>query len=416
MRNFGRIRSLSWSGDQQYPLILWQGQDGYHFNIPQIKPGSTTTSNKKVSCNDFYAYMLMIRRDNPNHLLQCRDLFHQFLVDMYAKVETERLIYLRTHQRQLRVESYIHLRDAVLNDGDTTNMGQLVILPSTYVGGPRYMHERTQDAMTYVRTYGRPDLFITFTCNPQWQEIKELLLPGQQSHQRHDLLARVFRQKVIKMLALITKHEIFGAVRCYMYTIEWQKRGLPHAHMLFWLKSKIRPTQIDSFITAEIPDQQEDPELFDIIKSNMIHGPCGDYHRETRSPCMVDGKCSKGYPKPFLAETETGDDGYPSYRRRKPGQGGFNTTIWVSHNRMLDIDQETAVSSQAEFRNVHQQISRSVPQGCWTLPSRALLFPWAALCRMFTCREQQEFVHLHTPERTHYKYCLPRSPSGLIFV
>ena len=120
----------------------------------------------------------MIRKDNPNHLLQCRDLFHQFLVDMYAKVETERVIYLRTHQRQLPVESYIHLRDAVLNDGDTTNMGQLVILPSTFVRGSRYMHERTQDAMTYVRTYGRPDLFITFTCNPQWQEIKELLLLG----------------------------------------------------------------------------------------------------------------------------------------------------------------------------------------------------------------------------------------------
>jgi hypothetical protein len=55
----------------------------------------------------------------------------------------------------------------------------MVILPSTFTGGPRYMHERTQDAMTYVRHYGRPDLFITFTCNPCWDEIKELLLPGQ---------------------------------------------------------------------------------------------------------------------------------------------------------------------------------------------------------------------------------------------
>jgi hypothetical protein len=36
----------------------------------------------------------------------------------------------------------------------------MVILPSTYTGGPRYMHERTQDAMTYVRHYGR---YLTYT-------------------------------------------------------------------------------------------------------------------------------------------------------------------------------------------------------------------------------------------------------------
>ena len=33
------------------------------------------------------------------------------------------------------------------------------------------MNEKTQDVMTYVRKYGRPDIFITFTCNPLWDEI-----------------------------------------------------------------------------------------------------------------------------------------------------------------------------------------------------------------------------------------------------
>ena len=41
------------------------------------------------------------------------------------------------------------------------------------------MHERTQDAMIYVRTYGRPDLFVTFTCNPSWPEITDNIFPGQ---------------------------------------------------------------------------------------------------------------------------------------------------------------------------------------------------------------------------------------------
>lgn len=49
------------------------------------------------------------------------------------------------------------------------------------------MHERTQDAMTYVRHHGRPDLFITFTSNPKWPEIQERLHYGQPTRSRHDI-------------------------------------------------------------------------------------------------------------------------------------------------------------------------------------------------------------------------------------
>lgn len=57
------------------------------------------------------------------------------------------------------------------------------------------MHEHAQDALAYVRQYGRPDLFITMTCNPKWDEITSELLPGQRSIDRHDIVARVFRLK-----------------------------------------------------------------------------------------------------------------------------------------------------------------------------------------------------------------------------
>ena len=124
---------------------------------------------------------------------------------------------------------------------------------------------------------------------------------------------------------LITKSEIFGPVRCYMYTIEWQKRGLPHAHILIWLSTKMYSNQIDSFISAELPDPNNDKFLFEIIKSQMVHGPCGAYNH--KSPCMKDGKCSKRYPKPFLLETQTNEEGYPSYRRRKPEDGGHQVKI-----------------------------------------------------------------------------------------
>ena len=182
------------------------------------------------------------------------------------------------------------------------------------------MQERQQDAMAYVRKYGKPDLFITFTCNPEWTEIKDNLFADQKPIHRHDITARVFRQKFLKFVDLMKLAEIFGKQKCYMYTIEWQKRGLPHAHFLSWLEESIKPEQVDSLIRAEIPNETEDKELFEIIKKNMIHGPCGQLNEN--SPCMHNGKCSKKFPKNVIQETQTDRDGYPLYRRRSPENGG----------------------------------------------------------------------------------------------
>ena len=57
----------------------------------------------------------------------------------------------------------------------------------------------------------------------------------------------------------------------------------------------------------------------------MVHGPCGKTN--PNSPCMLNGKCTKKYPKQFKLETQFGEDGYPLYRRRKPEDGGFKATV-----------------------------------------------------------------------------------------
>ena len=187
------------------------------------------------------------------------------------------------------------------------------------------MHERTQDALRYVQVFGKPTLFITFTCNPKWKEIQDSLIPGQTAVQRHDIVARVFKQKLDKLKALLSTGKIFGTRKGYMHTVEWQKRGLPHAHILLWLQEKVQPNDIDKLISAELPDPNEDKELHDIVKAHMVHGPCGSLNRN--SPCMEGGKCVKRYPRPFVEETQVGEDGYPAYRRRKVGDGGQMTTI-----------------------------------------------------------------------------------------
>lgn len=132
-----------------------------------------------------------LRQDEEVFLHRFKGLFSQFVVDVYAKIETERLVFIRTNQRKLRAEDYITLRDVLRHDSDVENLGRMVILPSTFTGRPRYMHERTQDASCYVRKYRGADLFITFTTNPKWPEITSMLLSGQTPSDRHDLVSRV---------------------------------------------------------------------------------------------------------------------------------------------------------------------------------------------------------------------------------
>ena len=60
------------------------------------------------------------------------------------------------------------------------------------------MIQNYQDGMALCRVFGAPDLFVTFTCNPKWDEIADALLmePGQTYADRPDLVTRVFKMKV----------------------------------------------------------------------------------------------------------------------------------------------------------------------------------------------------------------------------
>lgn len=70
------------------------------------------------------------------------------------------------------------------------------------------MHKRTQGAMT-LHHYGCLGLFITFACNWKWIEIMQELLLGQKPQNQHEIVARVFCQKIVKLMDLIIKGNTF---------------------------------------------------------------------------------------------------------------------------------------------------------------------------------------------------------------
>jgi hypothetical protein len=116
------------------------------------------------------------------------------------------------------------------------------------------------------------------------------------------------------LLDELLKKGIFGEVVTNIHVIEWQKRGLPHAHILLILHSDHKPrgpNEYDRMVSAELPDKDAHLILFEVVTSCMLHGLCGTIN--PHCPCMADGVCSKGYRKAFTEHT-TGS--YLTYRHR----------------------------------------------------------------------------------------------------
>jgi len=178
-----------------------------------------------------------------NPILHGKRLFQRFAVDTYVKIESSRLDYIRNNQDQIRADLYQGLVDSLhAGEGRADAVGKRTVLGTSFIGGPRDVRRRYMDAMALVRKYGRPDIFLTMTCNPNWDEIRSSLYPGQTPQDRPDLVARVFRAKLEELKKSLLEDHILGEVQAYVYVVEFQKRGLPHAHWLLIMRNKFKLT------------------------------------------------------------------------------------------------------------------------------------------------------------------------------
>nr|KAJ0209704.1 hypothetical protein LSAT_V11C400181780 [Lactuca sativa] len=282
----------------QYPLLFPYGDDGYSVDILHRGVSYTTDSTRaKCTMREYFSYRIQDRDHSFSLILNSRRLFQQFLLDAYTMMETERMYNIRRQQLVLRCNSYENIRNQkAQGTTDISNVGQRVILPSSFTGGARYMLQSYLDAMSLCKWFGYPDFFITFTCNPKWPEIKRFL----------------------KDTSLQPEDRPYILCRLKGETNFWQ--SLPHSHICLFMHSDNKlPTVelIDPIISAEIPDRIEDLELYSLVNEFMIHGPCGA--ENINCPCMVDKKCSKNFPKQFSNHSFVDQNGFPLYRRRNDG-------------------------------------------------------------------------------------------------
>jgi hypothetical protein len=141
----------------------------------------------------------------------------------------------------------------------------------------------------------------------------------------------MFKIKLKELINDIHKKHILGCTIAGIYVVEFQKRGLPHAHILIFFTKDYKPhtvEDVDRMISAELSNSETNKLAHKTVAKCMMHGPCGAVF--PNAPCMEEGKCKKQYPRKFQSETVTDVNRDPIYWRRDTGH------IVVVHGIELD--------------------------------------------------------------------------------
>ena len=298
-----------------YPLLFPYGEPGFNKDAQHAK---ITAKRNRLTLNEYASFRICIRSNNQNLLFRSGQLFQQYVVNMFVNIESNNLAYILNNQSNLRVDEYKGLIEHLKKKADKQNTtpGRMLILPSSFEGSRRCMKKHYYDAMAMVREFGTPDYFVTFTLDPNCDDIKNNLHPKERYIDRPDLTARVFWAKLHEFMDDLNKNHILGVVKAYCSVIEFQKRGLPHTHILLWMneEDKLKSSeQLDQVIWAFIPDPKVDADLHKLVIDLMIH-QC-TYRCKYRDPLH----CAKGFPKNYQEQTVIQDSGYPHYARINNG-------------------------------------------------------------------------------------------------
>jgi Helitron helicase-like domain at N-terminus len=269
-----------------------------------------TIGGRKMTCQKWTRYRLLTEpRFNFMGRLAC-----EWITDMFSRPEDERLGYIK--QGRQGQSSVVEFGD---NEQDQlqkfTNS-----LPASFIGSDSWIRNHTADALACAKDFGHPTVFITMTTNPRWREIRAKLeeCPGLTAYDIPQVVNRAFNLRLRALKRWISRN--MGNIIYRIQVIEYQKRGLPHAHILIKCGPDIPFSLLSQLISAELPDEMLYPELYSKVNNYMQHNKShlnidsnGHYQR-----CNPRGNgCTYNFPHPIRQTNELDENGRVLWRRRK---------------------------------------------------------------------------------------------------
>lgn len=260
---------------------------------------------------------------------------------------------------------------------------QVVVLPSSFHGSRRHLSQMARNALTIVSEHGKPTFFITITCNANWPEIQERLLEGQTAFDVPVIVCMVFHQRLRAFLHNLRNGKYFGKnlkLRYIMHVIEYQHRGLPHAHVSVKfegvpeepseedLRTKspediaLMRNKVIDFINEHISCEmrQSGPNGEPLSEQDMAYNTLIENFMMHKCSTAEANGCKKSFAHPCKrgfdaysdskATTHIDNKGMPRYRRRN-----IDTDRYVvAHNELILRDMQCHVN--VEYAGTSTQV------------------------------------------------------------
>jgi len=153
---------------------------------------------------------------------------------MYSQVKDERLSYIQRalQQQKNQIEEF--------PDSDSYNLIQRshlepfsnpgIVLPACFLASRAWAVSEVAHSLALSRAKGKLSFFIMITTILNWPEIKARLAPGQTASDISVVVCRSFKARLEIAIKAMRKH--FGKIVYLIRVIEFQKRRLPHAHLV----------------------------------------------------------------------------------------------------------------------------------------------------------------------------------------
>nr|XP_057903045.1 uncharacterized protein LOC131101719 [Doryrhamphus excisus] len=192
-------------------------------------------------------------------------------------------------------------------------------------GTPAFWQSTQRDILACVRQLGVPTWFCSFSsADLRWQNLVDCVLRQEGRTQtaaelewadRCDLLRRNpvtaarmfdFRWHVFLRGVIMSSSQPIGKVVDYFYRVEFQQRGSPHVHCLFWVENAPRidvnsdeevANFIDRYVTCELQTQDEG------LTETTVSSVQQHSKRHSKTCKKKNTVCRFGFPKPVSGRT-----------------------------------------------------------------------------------------------------------------
>ena len=187
-------------------------------------------------------------------------------------------------------------------------------------GTPPYWASTKNDVLSMIRQLGVPTWFCSFSAaDMRWPELINTILKQQGDPRTIEELdwndkcmilksnpvtvARLFDRRFHLFLKdiILSDANPIGKVKDYFYRVEFQLRGSPHTHCLFWIEDAPVLNDdtddkvvefIDKYISCNLPAKEVDDELNEISNVQM-------HSRKHSKSCKKKGtECRFNFPRP----------------------------------------------------------------------------------------------------------------------